>query len=587
MHPLPQSLPKECQKAEKIIRSFMEPSRNGLDGVIPRDVLAHAKGFCIFTVVKAGFVFSARAGSGIVIARLPDGSWSAPSAIGTAGMGFGGQAGAEMTEFLIVLNSNSALKTFMSAGSLTIGGNLSVAVGPLGRNGEVSGSLNSKGKMAAMYSYSKTKGLFGGVSIEGSVIVERQDANAIAYDMDKASAKLLLTGGVPAPPWASGLIEALKRATGFVEGWVEDPESRARSPDEYAFGGSSGVSSSPSRPKLEKKSRSRSSSLFGASADSVKKMNPFGSGTSKRNNPANAFLEAPRKSYENPDYDDDADDNAHTDSSPFGASKPEAPLSPSNNLFSESFSRMDLNSSKKTAPQFSTHFDSDFDPNRPPPLTQTHHRSSSSFSGPAAARASLESQPSTNWKDRYTSSEANPADDDPFGIYTAPPSQAPLPPNLAYNLALARQSSMSRHQKQASQSRSSYDRYTPPLTNSSSIHSSPTYQSFPSMGVSEGFSSNAQKYETNADITSPKPVKQLAVKRELTTPLEPGTVRAIALYDFAAQEAGDLGFRKGDVIMVTKMSDTADDWWTGRIDTPSRRQGIFPANFVELYNVDF
>ena len=105
MHPLPVSLPKECRKAEKIVRSFMEPSRNGLDGVrwptllppdvlttpkltrrtctlffylqipqvIPRQVLANAKGFCIFTVVKAGFVFSARGGSGIVIARLPDG----------------------------------------------------------------------------------------------------------------------------------------------------------------------------------------------------------------------------------------------------------------------------------------------------------------------------------------------------------------------------------------------------------------------------------------------------------------------------------------------------------------------------------
>ena len=80
----------------------------------------------------------------------------------------------------------------MAAGSLTLGGNLSIAVGPLGRNGEALGSLNSSGKLAAMYdillrvnfhayclrrySYSKTRGLFGGVSLEGSVIVERQDA---------------------------------------------------------------------------------------------------------------------------------------------------------------------------------------------------------------------------------------------------------------------------------------------------------------------------------------------------------------------------------------------------------------------------
>lgn len=61
--------------------------------------------------------------------RIPTIGFSAPSAIGTAGVGFGGQAGAELTDFLVVLNSQSAVKSFMSAGSLSLGGNLSVAVG--------------------------------------------------------------------------------------------------------------------------------------------------------------------------------------------------------------------------------------------------------------------------------------------------------------------------------------------------------------------------------------------------------------------------------------------------------------------------
>lgn len=120
---------------------------------------------------------SVRAGTGLVIARLPSGDWSAPSAIGTGGMGFGGQAGAEVTEFILVLNSRAAIRQFMSAGSITLGGNMSVALGPIGRNAEGSGSLNSKGKLAAMYSYSKTKGVFAGISVEGSAIVERQDCN--------------------------------------------------------------------------------------------------------------------------------------------------------------------------------------------------------------------------------------------------------------------------------------------------------------------------------------------------------------------------------------------------------------------------
>ncbi|KIO21144.1 hypothetical protein M407DRAFT_43526, partial [Tulasnella calospora MUT 4182] len=194
-------LPQECLKASKIFKSFVTSGGNGLDKVVPRSVLQQAKGFVIFTVVKAGFVFSARAGSGLVIARLPDGTFSAPSAVGTAGVGFGGQAGAELTEFLIVLNSTSAIRSFMSAGSLTLGGNLSLAVGPLGRNGEAMGALNTKGRVAAMYSYSKTKGLFGGVSIEGSLIVERQDANSIAYQSD-VTAKQLLSGMIPPPHWA-------------------------------------------------------------------------------------------------------------------------------------------------------------------------------------------------------------------------------------------------------------------------------------------------------------------------------------------------------------------------------------------------
>lgn len=108
------------------VQSFVDGKNNSLDGVIPRSVLQQAKGFAIFTVAKAGFLFSARAGSGVVIAKLDNGSkfspkshsiplyqrflplgWSAPSAIGTAGVGFGGQVGAEVTDFLVVLNTRA------------------------------------------------------------------------------------------------------------------------------------------------------------------------------------------------------------------------------------------------------------------------------------------------------------------------------------------------------------------------------------------------------------------------------------------------------------------------------------------------
>lgn len=562
MSPLPQNLPKECRKAEKILKSFMEPTRNGLDGVIPREVLANAKGFVIFTVVKAGFVFSARAGSGIVIARLPDGSWSAPSAIGTAGMGFGGQAGAEMTEFLIVLNSQSALKSFMSAGSLTIGGNLSVAVGPLGRNGEVTGSLNTKGKLAAMYSYSKTKGLFGGISVEGSVILERQDANCIAYEDDHITSKKLLTGAVPVPPWASGLVEALDRAAGNIKGWIEEERPRSTGIDEYAFG--NGVSSEK-RPKLK-------SSIFGGSSGSVRKAmsNPL-VGPSKRSNTADKYLDTPRKSYEGGimgrnSMDDEEDTGYGTrssfDQSPFSqtdALKRPVPhkASPSNTLFSEAFSRTDGDESKG---RFATHFDSDFDPRAPTPQTLTHTRNSASISS-----STHSGNGGSNWLIPQettilpVATGARHNADDPFGIFSESPTTAPLPPNLAYsgNFSRATHASIP-----------SYDRSTPALSMSGqSPPSSPTY---------------SQHDHYSSEVSSPKPIRQLSVKRGLKTPIEDGFERAVALFDFDAQEAGDLAFRKGDVIIVTKKTDTADDWWTGRIETPTWREGIFPANFVDL-----
>lgn len=232
--PIPVRLQDECRKASKIIRSFVDSGNNGLDKVIPRQVLERAQGFAVFTVVKAGFLFSARGGSGIVIAKLEDGSWSAPSAIGTAGFGFGGQMGAEVTDFLVVLNSRTAVKTFMAAGSMTLGGNLSVAVGPLGRNAEGSGTLSSKGKTAALYSYSKTKGLFGGLSIEGSVIVERQDANRQAYGQD-LTAKQILSGAIDPPHWADELIEVLKAHIGMPGGrqWIDDhPDELGRYSDD-------------------------------------------------------------------------------------------------------------------------------------------------------------------------------------------------------------------------------------------------------------------------------------------------------------------------------------------------------------------
>lgn len=172
----------------------------------PADV-ALLQGLAILTVFKAGFLGTARFGSGVVVARLADGTWSAPSAIGTVGGGFGGQIGFELTDFVFILNDASAVKTFAQAGSITLGGNVSIAAGPVGRNAEAAGAASLKG-VAGIFAYSKTKGLFAGVSLEGSIMIERRDTNEKLYGT-RVKAADLLRGSVPAPSEAEPLMRVL------------------------------------------------------------------------------------------------------------------------------------------------------------------------------------------------------------------------------------------------------------------------------------------------------------------------------------------------------------------------------------------
>ncbi|KAK4159081.1 hypothetical protein QBC43DRAFT_273166 [Cladorrhinum sp. PSN259] len=222
-NPVPSSLSSECKKCGKILASFVDPRQAfGPEKIIPPSVLAGAKGLAILTVIKAGFLGSARFGSGLVVARLPDGSWSAPSAIATGGAGFGGQIGFELTDFVFILNDASAVKTFSQAGSLTLGGNVSIAAGPVGRNAEAAGAASLR-SVAGIFSYSKTKGLFAGVSLEGSAIIERKDANAKMYGR-QVSAKELLSGAERPPPQAAPLLSVLnsRAFAGHAAGSVSD-----------------------------------------------------------------------------------------------------------------------------------------------------------------------------------------------------------------------------------------------------------------------------------------------------------------------------------------------------------------------------
>jgi hypothetical protein len=108
---------------------------------------------------------------------------------------------------VFILNDASAVRTFAQVGSLTLGGNVSIAAGPVGRNAEAAGAASLKG-VSGIFAYSKTKGLFAGVSLEGSVLIERRDANEKMYNR-RVTARACLEGAVPVPPQAEPLTRVL------------------------------------------------------------------------------------------------------------------------------------------------------------------------------------------------------------------------------------------------------------------------------------------------------------------------------------------------------------------------------------------
>jgi SH3 domain-containing YSC84-like protein 1 len=185
-------------QSARIMRQFRNMPERG----IPRSVLRNARGLAILTVVKIGFGISGKGGQGVVVARTGAG-WSGPSFVGTGGAGWGPQIGAQITEFVFVLNTNRAVRAFSHDGNFTLGADASVAAGPVGR--EAAAAVTPT---AAIYTYSRTQGLFAGASLEGTVIATQKTANHRYYGRP-VTARDILSGSVTPPPREGVLRSAL------------------------------------------------------------------------------------------------------------------------------------------------------------------------------------------------------------------------------------------------------------------------------------------------------------------------------------------------------------------------------------------
>ncbi|OQR93617.1 seryl-tRNA synthetase [Thraustotheca clavata] len=194
----------EMKHALSIVDKFFGPSVLQ-DHSIPRELLMEAQGLVFLTVYKLGFLVSGKGGKGFVMARTANG-WSAPAFIGSGGVGFGMMVGGEVVNYIIILSSRGAVKTFTRNGQIQLGSELDLAVGPLGR--AAAANLNvGRGGVAPNYSYSHSMGLYGGIGLAGAIIVSRKSFNDKCYG-SHVRVKSLLAGEV-ACPLAQPLWEAL------------------------------------------------------------------------------------------------------------------------------------------------------------------------------------------------------------------------------------------------------------------------------------------------------------------------------------------------------------------------------------------
>jgi lipid-binding SYLF domain-containing protein len=176
------------------------------DKGIPQDLMNKAK--CVVVVPgmkKAGFIFGAKYGRGFATCRR-EGHWSAPAAMRVEGGSFGFQIGATETDVVLLVMNDGGMKHLLSD-KFTIGGEASAAAGPLGRDttAQTDAQLN-----AEMLSYSRARGLFAGISLEGATLRPDGEANHELYGHDTTNREIL-TGDFKTPAAAGKFEKALHR----------------------------------------------------------------------------------------------------------------------------------------------------------------------------------------------------------------------------------------------------------------------------------------------------------------------------------------------------------------------------------------
>lgn len=181
-------------EAVRVLQEVMDTPDRRLPDRLLRDAEAVA---VIPGVVKAGFVVGGRYGKGLLAVRAPDGTWSNPSFISLTGGSVGFQAGVQSTDVVLVFRTRRGVDGVVN-GKFTLGADAAIAAGPVGRNANASTDAQLK---AEIYSYSRSRGLFAGVALDGAVLAIDHDANEAVFGAN-VTPRRIFEGGVGAAPGA-------------------------------------------------------------------------------------------------------------------------------------------------------------------------------------------------------------------------------------------------------------------------------------------------------------------------------------------------------------------------------------------------
>jgi len=163
-----------AENSVRVLKEIMEAP----DKSIPTDLLREAHAIAVIPdMVKAGFIFGGRRGEGLISVKSPDGTWSNPSFISLTGGSVGFQAGVSSTDVILVFRTQRGVDSIVN-GKFTLGADAAAAAGPVGRTATASTDSQFK---AEIYSYSRSRGLFAGVALDGSALRIDYDANEAIY----------------------------------------------------------------------------------------------------------------------------------------------------------------------------------------------------------------------------------------------------------------------------------------------------------------------------------------------------------------------------------------------------------------------